>query len=65
VSTEPWAIQTRGALLHTQAENLELERRTRELEAEKAALEHRVQTLEREAALPPDPFADPIPPSRS
>lgn len=56
---------TRGALLQTQSENLELDRRNRELEAEKAALERRVQNLEREAALPPDPFADPIPPSRS
>lgn len=56
---------TRGALLHTQSENLELDRRNRELEAEKAALERRIQSLEREAALPPDPFADPIPPSRS
>ena len=57
--------QTRGALLDTRAENLELDKRNRELEAQKAALERRVQSLEREAALPPDPFADPIPPSRS
>ena len=57
--------QTRGALLHMQAENLELDRRNRELEEQKAALERRIHTLEREAALPPDPFADPIPPSRS
>ena len=56
---------TRGALLHTQAENLELDRRNRKLEAEKAELERRVRNLEREAALPPDPFADPITPSRS
>lgn len=56
---------TRGALLHTQSENLELDRRNRELEAEKAALERRIQSLEREAALPADPFADPIPPSRN
>lgn len=56
---------TRGALLDTRAENLELDRRNRELEAEKAALERRIQNLEREAALPPDPFADPIPPSRN
>ena len=55
----------RGTLMHTQAENLALDRRNRELEAEKAALERRVHNLEREAALPPDPFADPIPPSRS
>lgn len=57
--------QMRGALLHTQSENSELDRRNRELEEEKAALERRIQSLEREAALPPDPFADPIPPSRS
>lgn len=57
--------QTRGALLHTQSENLTLDRRNRELEEQKAALERRIQSLEREAALPPDPFADPIPPSRS
>lgn len=55
----------RGALLDTRAENLELDRRNRELEAEKTALELRIQSLEREAALPPDPFADPIPPSRN
>lgn len=57
--------QTRGALLHTQAENLDLDRRNRELQAEKADLERRVQFLEREAALPPDPFADPLPPTRN
>ena len=56
---------TRGALLHVQSENLELDKRNRELEAEKAALERRIQSLEREAALPPDPFADPLPPSRN
>ena len=57
--------QTRGALLHTQAENLDLDRRNRELQAEKAELERRVQFLEREAALPPDPFAEPLPPTRN
>ena len=57
--------QARGALLRTQSENLELDKRNRELEEQKAALERRVQSLEREAALPPDPFADPIPPGRS
>ena len=57
--------QTRGALLHTQAENLDLARRNAELVAEKAVLERRVEYLERQAAMPPDPFADPIPQSRS
>ncbi len=57
--------QARGALLHTQAENLELGRRNQELLREKAALEERVQFLERELALPPDPFAEPIPTPRS
>ena len=57
--------QTRGALLHTQAENLDLVRRNGELEAEKTALQRRVEYLERQAAMPPDPFADSIPQSRS
>lgn len=51
--------QTRGALLQAQADNLDLDRRNRELQAEKIELERRVQFLEREAALPPDPFAEP------
>ena len=57
--------QTRWALLHTQSENLTLARRNAELEAEKAALQRRIEYLEREAAMPPDPFADPIPQSRN
>lgn len=57
--------QTRGTLLQTQAENLELGRRNQELLREKVALEQRIQFLERELALPPDPFAEPLPTSRS
>lgn len=57
--------RTRGTLLHSQGENLVLDKRNRELEAEKTVLERRIQHLEREAALPPDPFADSLPPSRS
>lgn len=57
--------QARGALLQTQAENLELGRLNQELLREKTALEQRVQFLERELTLPPDPFAEPIPTPRS
>ena len=55
--------QTRGSLMHVQAENLELLRKNTALEDDKAALSRRISALEREAALPPDPFADP--PQRS
>lgn len=52
---------SRGAQLHVQADNLALIKRNRELEAQAAALQEQLQAKEREAALPPDPFADPIP----
>jgi hypothetical protein len=54
----------RGTQLHTQAENLELIRKAADLEAQNAQLQRKVDALEREAALPPDPFADP-PPTRT
>ena len=55
----------RGAQLHVQADNLALIKRNRELEAQSAALQEQLRAKEREAALPPDPFADPLPPTRS
>ena len=51
----------RGAQLHVQADNLALIKRNQELEAQSAALQEQLRAKEREAALPPDPFADPIP----
>ncbi len=56
---------SRGAQLHVQADNLALIKRNRELEAQSAALQEQLRVKEREAALPPDPFADPLPPTRS
>lgn len=56
---------TRGELLHAQSENLTLDQKNRALEEEKAELQRRVEFLEREAAMPPDPFADPLPGERS
>jgi Ca2+/Na+ antiporter len=53
--------QTRGAQLHVQADNLALIKRNQELEAQSAALQEQLRARQREAALPPDPFADPIP----
>lgn len=53
----------RGAQLHVQADNLALLKRNRELEAQAAVLQEQLRAKEREAALPPDPFADPIPKS--
>lgn len=50
----------RGAQLHAQADNLDLIRQKGDLEAQNAALQRKVEALEREAALPPDPFADPM-----
>jgi hypothetical protein len=55
----------RGAQLHVQADNLALIKRNQELEAQSAALQEQLRAKEREAALPPDPFADPLPPTRS
>lgn len=52
---------SRGAQLHVQADNLALIKRNRELEAQSAVLQEQLRAKEREAALPPDPFADPIP----
>lgn len=57
--------QGRGAQLHVQADNLALIKRNQELEAQSTALQEQLRAKEREAALPPDPFADPLPPSRS
>jgi hypothetical protein len=57
--------QGRGAQLHVQAENLALIKRNQELEAQSAALQEQLRARQREAALPPDPFADPLPPTRS
>ena len=54
---------SRGAQLHVQADNLALIKRNRELEAQSAMLQEQLRAKEREAALPPDPFADPIPKS--
>ncbi|MES2670656.1 MAG: hypothetical protein V4673_09605 [Pseudomonadota bacterium] len=51
---------SRGAQLHVQADNLALIKRNRELEAQSAVLQEQLRAKEREAALPPDPFADPI-----
>jgi hypothetical protein len=51
----------RGAQLHVQADNLALIKRNQELEAQSAALQEQLRAKEREAALPPDPFADPTP----
>lgn len=56
--------QNRGAMLHAQSENVDLIRQKRELEAQNAALQQRVESLEREAKLPPDPFAEPSRESR-
>lgn len=56
---------SRGAQLHVQADNLALLKRNRELEAQSAMLQEQLRAKEREAALPPDPFADPLPPTRS
>ena len=56
---------SRGAQLHVQADNLALIKRNQELEAQSAALQEQLRAKEREAALPPDPFADPVPPTRS
>lgn len=56
---------SRGAQLHVQADNLALIKRNQELEAQSAMLQEQLRAKEREAALPPDPFADPLPPSRS
>jgi Ca2+/Na+ antiporter len=53
--------QGRGAQLHVQAENLALIKRTKELEAQTEALQEQLRAREREAGLPPDPFADVIP----
>lgn len=55
----------RGAQLHVQADNLALIKRNQELEAQSAAWQEQLRAKEREAALPPDPFADPQPPTRS
>lgn len=52
----------RGAQLHAQADNLDLIRQKADLEVQNAALQRRVEAMEREAALPPDPFADPTQP---
>jgi hypothetical protein len=57
--------QGSGAQLHVQAENLALIKRNQELEAQSAALQEQLHARQREAALPPDPFADPLPPTRS
>ena len=57
--------RSRGAQLHVQADNLALIKRNQELEAQSAALQEQLRAKEREAALPPDPFADPLPPIRS
>lgn len=56
---------SRGAQLHVQADNLALIKRNQELEAQSAVLQEQLRAKEREAALPPDPFADPLPPTRS
>jgi hypothetical protein len=53
--------QGRGAQLHVQTENLALIKRTKELEAQTGALQEQLRAREREAGLPPDPFADVIP----
>lgn len=53
--------QGRGAQLHVQSENLALIERNRELEEQSAVLQEQLRAHQREAALPPDPFADPIP----
>ncbi len=55
----------RGMQLHVQAENLDLIRKAADLENQNVALQQRVRTLEREAALPVDPFADPLPKPRT
>jgi hypothetical protein len=55
----------RGAQLHAQAENLELIRKNADLEAQNVVLQQQMAASRREAALPPDPFADPIPQARS
>jgi hypothetical protein len=52
---------SRGPQLHVQADNLALIKRNQELEAQSAVLQEQLLAKEREAALPPDPFADPIP----
>lgn len=57
--------RSRGAQLHVQADNLALIKRNQELEAQSAVLREQLRAKEREAALPPDPFADPLPPTRS
>lgn len=54
---------SRGAQLHVQADNLALIKRNRELEAQSAVLQEQLRAKQLEAALPPDPFADPIPKS--
>lgn len=57
--------QGRGAQLHVQSENLALIKRNRELEEQSAVLQEQLRAKQLEAALPPDPFADPQPPTRS
>jgi hypothetical protein len=54
-------LHARGRSLHLQGENLQLINRNQELEAQSAALREQLHAKQREAALPPDPFADPIP----
>lgn len=56
---------SRNAQLHVQADNLALIKRNQELEAQSVALQEQLRAKQLEAALPPDPFADPLPPSRS
>jgi hypothetical protein len=54
-------LHARDRSLHLQGENLQLISRNQALEAQSAALQEQLRAKQREAALAPDPFANPIP----